>query len=66
MSDLLAMQERLAHLERQSDDLSAVVARQDAEIARLTRAVAFLMERERDREAALAEAPAADAPPPHW
>jgi SlyX protein len=44
-----------------------VVARQDKEIALLTRRVAMLMEREAERE--LAEGgsvPLADEKPPHW
>jgi SlyX protein len=65
MTDL---EERIAHLTRALDDLSGVVARQEAEIATLTRRVALLMEREAAREDAeggqilLGD----DRPPPHW
>ncbi len=45
------MEERMAHLMRQVDDLSDIVARQDREIALLTRRVQLLMEREGAREA---------------
>lgn len=45
------LQIRIAHLERTLEDLSAVVARQDAEIRRLTDRVRMLMEREAAREA---------------
>jgi len=45
------LEERIAHLERTLDDLSAVIARQDAEIRRLTDRVRMLMEREANREA---------------
>ena len=46
-----ALQERLAHLERLTDELSDTVARQAREIDRLTHRVAMLMEREAAREA---------------
>ena len=61
------LEERLAHLERQLEDLSDVVARQDREIDRLTRRVEMLMRREAEREIeAGGPAPPADQPPPHW
>ncbi len=66
MADVTEIEERLAHLMRAVDDLSDVVARQEREIAVLTRQVRMLMEREAEREAGLAEAPAANVPPPHW
>ena len=63
--DLTPIEERLAHLLRAVDDLSDTVARQEREIAVLTRRVAMLMEREADREAqALTEVPIDR--PPHW
>jgi SlyX protein len=63
--DLTPIEERLAHLLRTVDDLSDIVARQEREIALLTRRVAMLMEREADREAqALREVPIDR--PPHW
>jgi SlyX protein len=64
--DLTAIEERVAHLLRAVDDLSDIVARQEREIATLTRQVRMLIEREAEREAGLAEAPAANVPPPHW
>ncbi len=45
------IEERLAHLERLTDELNGVVAEQAAEIDRLTARVAMLMEREAAREA---------------
>lgn len=60
-----ALEEKVAHLMRQMDDLSEVVARQDREIDRLIRRVAMLLEREADREADQ-RAPQADQKPPHW
>ena len=44
------LEEQIAHLTRSVDDLSAVVARQQAEIDRLTRRVEMLMQREAARE----------------
>ena len=66
MDKLQALEERMAHLQRMMDDLSDVVARQDAEIRRLGRHVGLLMEREASREAADGEIPLADQRPPHW
>ncbi|MWD26342.1 SlyX protein [Aquicoccus sp. SCR17] len=45
------MEERLAELMRQTDEMSDVIARQQQEIDRLTTRVALLMEREASREA---------------
>ena len=45
------MEEKIAHLERVVDDLSGGVACQADEIAILTRQVALLMQRERERVA---------------
>jgi SlyX protein len=50
---LTQLEELAAHLSRTVDDLSAVIARQDAELTTLRRQVAWLLDREktRDREA---------------
>ncbi|GGX59521.1 slyX protein [Tateyamaria omphalii] len=45
------LEEQIAHLQRTVDELSDVVARQETEIALLTRRVQMLMEREAQREA---------------
>jgi SlyX protein len=67
MAELGKIEERIAHLERMLDDLSEVVARQDGEIARLTRRVEMLMRREAEREVeAGGTVPLADQKPPHW
>jgi SlyX protein len=66
MDELTQIEERLAHLLRAMDDLSDVVARQEREIAWLSRKVQVLLEREAEREAGMGEAPAANVPPPHW
>jgi len=64
--DAARVEERLAHLTRAVDDLSDMVARQAAEIERLSRHLRLLLEREAEREAMAGEAPAANQPPPHW
>ncbi|WP_299375418.1 SlyX family protein [uncultured Tateyamaria sp.] len=46
-----ALEEQIAHLTRTVDDLSDIVARQEREIAVLTRRAQLLMEREAEREA---------------
>ena len=44
------LEEQIAHLTRTVDELSDVIARQEGEIAVLTRRVQMLMEREAARE----------------
>ena len=61
------LEEQIAHLTRTLDDLSDVVARQENEIAALTRRVAMLMHREGEREASGTGGVAiADEKPPHY
>ncbi len=61
------LQERAAHLERQVEELSAIVARQDGVIARLQGQVKLLMEREAAREAeGSGGVVLGDERPPHW
>ncbi|CAN1496935.1 slyX Protein SlyX [Paracoccaceae bacterium] len=60
------LEERIAHLTRAVEDLSDVVARQAAEIDRLTRLVGLLAEREAEREVGAGDAPPANVRPPHW
>ncbi|MDA7428572.1 SlyX family protein [Primorskyibacter aestuariivivens] len=45
------LEEQLAHLQRAMEEMSDVIARQDSEIALLTRRVQMLMEREAERQA---------------
>jgi len=45
------LEEKLAHLERVTDDLSEIVAQQAREIETLNRRIAMLMQREAEREA---------------
>lgn len=68
MTDPLdALEERLAHLIRTVDELSDVIARQDAEIDRLKTRVRMLMEREADRQAeATGGVVMGDERPPHY
>ena len=44
-----SLEEKIAHLERTTDELSAVIARQDTEIALLTRQVQILLDAEAGR-----------------
>lgn len=61
------LEESLAHLMRQSEDLSAIIARQQDQIDRLSRRVGLLMEREAERESDLdGSLTIADQRPPHW
>jgi len=66
MDRIAALEERVAHLMRTTDDLSEVVARQAGEIAVLERRVRLLMERAAEHEALRGEAPEANVKPPHW
>lgn len=43
-------EERIAHLERQIEDLSDTLAKQDKELMRLTKLVELLARREMDRD----------------
>jgi len=64
---LTQSEERIAHLMRNVEDLSEVVARQAAQIDRLERRVALLLEREAQREAeGSGGILLADETPPHW
>lgn len=61
------LEENIAHLTKMVDDLSEVVARQETQIAMLTRRVQMLMEREAEREAAVGGSVVmGDERPPHW
>lgn len=44
------LEEKLAHLERLTEEMSEVMARQDKEIALLSRRVQLLMEAEAERQ----------------
>ncbi len=62
-----ALEEKIAHLERQAEDLSEVVTAQGRDIDRLSRLVAVLTERERAREQeGSGGVILADERPPHW
>ncbi|GGO58263.1 SlyX protein [Roseovarius pacificus] len=62
-----ALEEQIAHLTRTVDDLSEVIARQEREIALLTRRVQLLLEREAEREQDQGGSIAlGDERPPHW
>jgi len=61
------LEETAAHLAKTVDELSDIIARQDGEIALLTRKVQLLMEREAQREASEGAAVVmGDERPPHY
>ncbi len=62
------LEEQIAHLTKAVDDISEVMARQDVEMAILTRRVEMLMSREAERESdpSNGSIPLADQKPPHW
>ncbi|AXX98746.1 SlyX family protein [Profundibacter amoris] len=61
------LEEKIAHLTRAVDDLSDIVARQEGEIATLSRRMSMLMEREAGREADNGGSVVlSDQKPPHW
>lgn len=67
MSNTIRLEEEVAHLTRTVDDLSEVVARQEREIALITRRLALLLERAAEREMdGSSGVPLADQRPPHW
>ncbi|MEJ8562996.1 SlyX family protein [Yoonia sp. GPGPB17] len=67
MTDSTHLEEQIAHLTRTVEELSDIVARQEGEIALITRRLAMLMEREAGREMdAGGSVPLADQRPPHW
>jgi SlyX protein len=62
-----ALEEKLAHLEKTVDELSDIIARQETEIARITKRLQMVMEREAEREVSDGNSiPLADQKPPHW
>jgi len=64
---MIKTQEHIAHLERQLQDLSDVIAQQADQITQLTRRVEMLMNREAEREAAGEGAVMfGDERPPHY
>ncbi|MAU46530.1 MAG: SlyX protein [Yangia sp.] len=66
-SETAPFQERIAHLERTLDDLSDTVARQDREIALLTRRVEMLLLREAERQSeGTGGVVMGDERPPHY
>ena len=63
----VGIEERLAHLERLTDELNDVVAAQDIEISKLKQRVAMLLNREAEREAAGSGGVVlGDEKPPHY
>jgi SlyX protein len=65
--DHTELEERIAHLQRTVDELSEVMARQDATLQRLGRQVGILMQREAAREAeGTGGVVLGDERPPHY
>ncbi|WP_187431804.1 Protein SlyX [Roseobacter fucihabitans] len=61
------LEEQIAHLTRTVEDLSDIVARQEGEIATLTRRVVMLMQREGERESQQSGGMViGDERPPHY
>ncbi|UWQ15797.1 SlyX family protein [Aliiroseovarius sp. M344] len=61
------LEETVAHLTRQVEELNDVVTRQDAELSRMTHRVKMLMEREAEREMANSGGVViGDERPPHY
>ena len=60
------LEEQIAHLTRTVEDMSDVMARQQTEIATLTRRVEMLMQREAGREQSGGGAVFGDERPPHY
>jgi SlyX protein len=67
MTDITHLEEQIAHLTRTVEDLSDIIARQETELALVTRRLAMVMEREAGRELdAGGSVPLADQRPPHY
>ena len=67
MKNAEAFETQLAHMQKTIDELSDVVARQDAELDQLKRQVTALITREAEREAeAGGSVVLGDQRPPHW
>ncbi|SMR81604.1 Uncharacterized coiled-coil protein SlyX (sensitive to lysis X) [Aliiroseovarius halocynthiae] len=61
------LEETIAHLTRQIEELNEVVARQDTELSKMTHRVKMLMEREAQRESAgTGGVILGDERPPHY
>ncbi|MEM6740080.1 MAG: SlyX family protein [Pseudomonadota bacterium] len=64
--EVTALEEEIAHLRRNVDDLSEVVARQEREIAALRRQVRLLMERAAEAETEAGGGAVFAERPPHY
>lgn len=64
---LTQLEETVAHLTRQVEELNEVVARQDTELSKMTHRVRMLLEREAEREQANSGGVVlGDERPPHY
>ena len=60
------IEHRLAHSERMTEDLSAIVAKQAAEISMLNQKMALLTQRLKESAAQWDPSPRDSEPPPHY
>jgi uncharacterized coiled-coil protein SlyX len=63
---LIDIEHRLAHSERMMEDLSAIVAKQAAEISMLNQKMAVLTQRLKESGAQWDPSPRDSEPPPHY
>jgi SlyX protein len=63
---LIDIERRLAHSERMTEDLSAIVAKQATEIAMLNQKIAVLTQRLKESAAQWDPSPRDSEPPPHY
>ena len=63
---LLDIEHRLAHSERMTEDLSAIVAKQASEIAMLNQKIAVLTHRMKESGGSWEPSPRDSEPPPHY
>ncbi len=67
MTDMTNLEEKIAHLTKTVDELSDIVARQEADLATALLRIDMLMQREAGREMdSGGSIPLVDQRPPHW
>ncbi len=67
MTDTTALEEKIAHLTRMTEELSDIVAKQQLELEQVKGRLALLMQREAERELDQGGSiPLSDQQPPHW
>ena len=67
LTDMTNLEEKIAHLTKTVDELSDIVARQEADLATALLRIDMLMQREAGREMdSGGSIPLVDQRPPHW